>query len=156
MADNQLDEASETLDALAARKLHPAEGFEADYWRGELAQLRQKYPDAVKFYRTVTDDPKAFPDPLVAQAWFGLGNTYQKMGDHDKAMAAFEQAFTLGAGEQLRLASFRLYLRAPGPAATPRSASAAPRFREERPLPRHRLRRPFRNRLQSSREQCGR
>lgn len=113
IADNQLDGpggASATLEALLARKVHPAALFEANYWRGEIAQLRGQYADAVTDYRIVTDDPKAFPGPLVAEAWFGLGSAYQKLNQHDKAMQALEQAFTLGSAEQMRLASFRLYL----------------------------------------------
>ena len=115
IADSQLDEAVKTLDALGQRKVRPAAAFEAAYWRGEIAQLRKDWPTAIKYYRVVTDDPKAFPGPLVAQAWFGLGSVYGKDGnpaDGAQAMQALEQAFTLGTSEQVRLASFRLYLQA--------------------------------------------
>lgn len=115
IADSQLDDAVKTLDALAQRKVRPAAAFEAAYWRGEIAQLRKDWPTAIRYYRVVTDDPKAFPGPLVAQAWFGLGSAYAKTGapgDSARALQALEQAFTLGTSEQIKLASFRLYLQA--------------------------------------------
>ncbi len=112
IADNQPDEAAKTLDALAQRKVRPAAAFESAYWRGEIAQLRKDWPAAIQYYRVITDDSKAFPGALVAQAWFGLGSAYQKTGDNAHAMQALEQAFTLGASEQIKLASFRRYLEA--------------------------------------------
>ena len=111
IADDRLDDASATLDGLLARKVRPGTAFEANYWRGEIAQLRQKYAEAAKDYQVVTGNPKAFPRDLVAKAWFGLGSAEQKLNHHEEALAAFEQAFTIGRDDELRLTSFRLYLR---------------------------------------------
>lgn len=80
IADNHLDAAVATLDALAARKVKPASAtaFEADYWRGELALLQGKSAEAIGFFRRVVDSPKAFPQPLVAGSWFDLGSAYRR------------------------------------------------------------------------------
>ncbi|MDE1170282.1 MAG: tetratricopeptide repeat protein [Verrucomicrobium sp.] len=110
LARGEPDAAAKTLDGLVQRKVTPGVAFEAAYWRGEIAQQQDRPADAIAAYRKVTDDAKAFPGPLVAKAWFGLGSAYLKTNDGEKAMQALEQAYTRSASEQMKLASFRLYL----------------------------------------------
>jgi TolA-binding protein len=106
----QNKEAVAQLKKLLALNPKPKVLFEASYLLGELSLQDNHASEAVENYQRITGNPKAFPKSLIAQAWFGIGTAYRSLNQNDKAMAAFEQAYTFGDWEQLKMAAFRNYL----------------------------------------------
>lgn len=110
LAKNKVDDAASQLETLIAHKPKPEIFFEACTWLGDIRYQQNKANDAVTQYRKVTDNDRAFPKNILAQAWFGLGRAYQALSQQDNAMLALEKAFTLSDAEQLKLSAFKLYL----------------------------------------------
>ena len=110
LAKRQLKEAIAGLTALLAAQPDPGLNFETQYWLGEAYAADSQYDLAVTAYRKVTDDPKAFPKPLVAQAWLGLGRAEHALQQDDQAVLAYEQTYKLTENEGTRLDAFQAYL----------------------------------------------
>jgi len=110
LAKNQLKEASTGLEMLLAAKPEAGVAFETDYWLGEAYAALGQADQAVAAYKRVTDDPKAFPKPLVARAWLGLGRAEHSLHQDDQAMLAYEQTYKLTENETMRQDAFRAYL----------------------------------------------
>lgn len=110
ISKKQFKEAGDELNKLVAQLPKPKIFFEASFLLGELAYANNRAGDAIEPYLKVTGNPKAFPKALVAQSWFGLGRSYNAINQPEKAMAAFEQAYTLGDAEQLKMSAFKHYL----------------------------------------------
>jgi TolA-binding protein len=110
IAQQQLKEAQTGLETLLAKNPRPAVLFEGSYWLAEIYSLQKQPEQAAGMYQKITENPKAFPKEIVVKAWFGLGGAYQALQQHEKALHAFEQAFTLADAEQLKLAAFNKYL----------------------------------------------
>lgn len=110
IAKKQNKEAADMLDKLIAQQPKPKVFFEASYLVGELYLADNHGPEAATAYQKVTGNSKSFPKSLVAQSWFGLGRANELLNLPDKAMLAFEQAYTLGEQEQLKMAAFKHYL----------------------------------------------
>ena len=70
-----------------AAKTGPAEVQDA-LRRAETAQIEKRYPEALRLFEEFL---KTNPDsPLADQAWFGLGEIHQRLGQPGRAMEAFE------------------------------------------------------------------
>lgn len=110
ISKKQYKEATEQLEKLIAQLPKPKIFFEASYLLGEMDYLDNRANESLEHYQKITSNPKAFPKPLVAQAWFGQGRAYSALNQPEKAMAAFEQAYSLGDQEQLKMAAFKNYL----------------------------------------------
>jgi TolA-binding protein len=96
IAANKMEEASRVLKQVAEAKPKPPLNFEAAYWQGQLA-LAQKNPDAaLAALETITGNSRAHPREWVAKAWFATGLAWQEKKDWNKAIAAYETAFTVG------------------------------------------------------------
>ena len=110
LSKSQLKEAIASFNALLATNPEPTLAFQANYWLGE-AYAANNQPDlAAAAYHKITDDPKAFPRHLVADAWLGLGRAERGLHQEDQAMLAFEQTYHLTENEPNRLEAFRSYL----------------------------------------------
>jgi tetratricopeptide (TPR) repeat protein len=109
LTKNQASEAINRLQALLKQNPASALMFEAHYWLAEALYQEHKAKEALEHYQKITGNPRASPKSLVAEAWFGSGRAYQP-GQPDKAMGAFEKAYTLGEAEALKLSAFKLYL----------------------------------------------
>jgi len=103
-------EAKDRLELITSQKPTPEVLYEASYLLGEINSLDSKYAAAVAAYTKVTEAEKPFPKPLVAQTYFGLGRAYHGLNQQENALEALEKAWRLSDEEQLKLASFRLYL----------------------------------------------
>jgi len=110
LAKNQLPEAIAGLQALLAAQPETELAYETDYWLGEAYAANNQTDKAIAAYQTVTTDPKAFPKPLVALAWLGLGRAEHALHQNDQAMLAYEQTYKLTENETTRLDAFRAYL----------------------------------------------
>lgn len=110
LAKKQFKEAIAGLEALLAAKPPADIAFKANYWLGEAYAANGQPEQAATAYTRVTSDPKAFPKPLVAQAWLGLGRAEQALYQDDQAMPAYEQTYRLTENEATRLDAFRAYL----------------------------------------------
>ncbi len=110
LAKSQFKEAIAGLQALLAAEPEKGVALETDYWLGE-AYVANGQPDkAVGAYQSITNDPQAFPRPLVAQAWLGLGRAQHALQQNDQAMLAYEQTYHLTEDEKTRLDAFQSYL----------------------------------------------
>jgi TolA-binding protein len=103
-------EARDQLEVIVSRKPVPAIYYEASYLLGEINSLDNKFAEAIIAYAHVTESEKAFPKSLVGQVYFGLGRAYHRLNQQENALEALEKAWRLNDEEQLKLASFRLYL----------------------------------------------
>jgi len=106
----QFKEAIAGLQALLAAQPEKAIALESNYWLGETYAANGQLDEAVTAYQRVTGDPQAFPKPLVAKAWLGLGNAQHSLLHHDLSMLAYEQTYQLTENETTRLTAFRSYL----------------------------------------------
>jgi tetratricopeptide (TPR) repeat protein len=106
----QFKEAIDSLEALLATNPEKAVAFEADYWLGETYAANGQPDKAAIAYQRVTGDPQAFPKPLVARAWLGLGIAQQALHQNDQAVLAYEQTYKLTGNETTQLDAFRAYL----------------------------------------------
>ena len=110
LAKSQFKEAIAGLAALLAAKPEKGLGFETDYWLGETYAANNQPDLAVTAYQGVTGDPQAFPKPLVARAWLGLGRAQHALHQYDQAMLAYEQTYQLTENETTQQDAFRAYL----------------------------------------------
>lgn len=116
LAKKQTKEAIAGLEALLALKPEPRVAFEADYWLGEAYAANGQPDKAVAAYEWITGDlqaakrPAAFPKPLVAKAYLGLGRALHAQNQSDLAALAYERAYTLTEDEVTRLDAFNAYL----------------------------------------------
>jgi len=110
LAKNQVKEAIASLEALLAAKPEAGLAFETDYWLGEAYVANGQPDNGVTAYTRITGDPHAFPKPLVAQAFLGLGRAQHALHEDDQAMLAYEQTYKLTQNENVRLDAFRAYL----------------------------------------------
>jgi tetratricopeptide (TPR) repeat protein len=110
LAKKQFKEAIAGLEALLAAQPEKGVAFEADYWLGETYAANGQPDKAVTAYQSVTGDPQAFPKPLVARAWLGLGRAQHALQQNDQAMLAYEQTYQLTENEPTRLDAFQSYL----------------------------------------------
>ena len=110
LAKKQFKEASAGLEALLAAQPEKGIAFETDYWLGETYAANGQPDQAATAYQKVTGDPQAFPKPLVARAWLGLGRAQHALQQNDQAMLAYEQTYKLTENETTRLDAFRAYL----------------------------------------------
>jgi TolA-binding protein len=110
LAKNQLKEAIAALEALLAAKPPPDLAFETDYWLGEAYVANGQPDNGVTAYTRITGDAHAFPKPLVAEAFLGLGRAQHALQEDDQAMLAYEQTYKLTENENVRLDAFRAYL----------------------------------------------
>jgi tetratricopeptide (TPR) repeat protein len=110
LAQKQLKEAIAAFAALLATQPDKGVAFEADYWLGETYAANGQPDKAVTAYESITNDPQAFPKPLVARAWLGLGRAQTALQQNDQAMLAYEQTYHLTENETTRLDAFQSYL----------------------------------------------
>ncbi len=110
LAKKQFQEAIAELEALLATQPEKGIAFETDYWLGETYAANGQPDKAVMAYQSITNDPQAFPRPLVARAWLGLGRAQHALQQNDQAMLAYEQTYKLTEDESTRLDAFRAYL----------------------------------------------
>ncbi len=110
LTKKQFKEAIASLEALLATNPEKAVAFEADYWLGETYAANGQPDKAAMAYERVTGDPQAFPKPLVARAWLGLGIAQQALHQNDQAVLAYEQTYKLTENETTQLDAFRAYL----------------------------------------------
>jgi tetratricopeptide (TPR) repeat protein len=110
LAQKQFKEAITGLEALLAAQPEKGIGFETDYWLGETYAANGQPDQAATAYQRITGDPQAFPKPLVARAWLGLGRAQHALQQNDQAMLAYEQTYHLTENETTRLDAFRAYL----------------------------------------------
>src|ERR1700683_4413182 len=83
LAQKQFKEAIAGLEALQAAQPEKGVAFETDYWLGEAYAANGQPDKAVTAYQTLTNDPQAFPKPLVARAWLGLGQAQHALQQND-------------------------------------------------------------------------
>ena len=110
LVKKQFKEAIAGLEALLAAQPEKGVAFEADYWLGETYAANGQPDQAVTAYQRITGDPQAFPKPLVARAWLGLGRAQHALGQNDQAMPAYEQTYKLTENEGTRMDAFQSYL----------------------------------------------
>jgi TolA-binding protein len=110
LAKGQFKDAIVGLQALLAAQPGKALVFETNYWLGETYTANNQPDLAVTAYQRITGDPQAFPKPLVARAWLGLGRAQNALHQNDQAMLAYEQTYRLTENEDTRLDAFRSYL----------------------------------------------
>jgi TolA-binding protein len=110
LAEKQFKEAIAGLEALLAAQPEKGVAFETDYWLGETYVANGQPDQAATAYQRITGDPQAFPKPLVARAWLGLGRAQHALGQNDQAMLAYEQTYKLTENESTQLDAFRAYL----------------------------------------------
>jgi tetratricopeptide (TPR) repeat protein len=110
LTKKRFKEAIADLEALLATDPERAVAFETDYWLGETYAANGQPDKAVTAYQRVTGDPEAFPKPLVARAWLGLGIAQHALQQNDQAMLAYEQTYHLTENEGTQLDAFRAYL----------------------------------------------
>jgi tetratricopeptide (TPR) repeat protein len=110
LAGKQFQAALTELEALLAAKPGQGLAFETDYWLGETYAANGQPDQAADAYERITGNPQAFPKPLVAQAYLGLGSAQRALHQNDQAMLAYEQAYKLTENETTRMDAFRSYL----------------------------------------------
>ena len=110
LAKKQFKEAIADLEALLTTNPERAVAFETDYWLGETYAANGQPDKAVTAYQRITGDPQAFPKPLVARAWLGLGLAQHALHQNDQAMLAYEQTYRLTENGATQLDAFRAYL----------------------------------------------
>jgi len=110
LSKNQVKEAIAGLSTLLATKPETALAYETNYWLGEAYVANAQPTEAIAAYQAITNDPKAFPKRLVAEAWLGLGRAEHAVHQNDQAMLAYEQTYRLTENETTRLDAFRAYL----------------------------------------------
>jgi len=110
LAQKQFKDAITGLETLLAAQPEKGVAFETDYWLGETYAANGQPDKAVTAYESVTNDAKAFPKPLVVQAWLGLGRAQTALQQNDQAMLAYEQTYHLTENESTRLDAFQSYL----------------------------------------------
>ena len=99
-----------TFSGVLATQPEKGIAFETDYWLGETYAANGQADKAVTAYQSITGDPQAFPKPLVARAWLGLGRAQTALQQNDQAMLAYEQTYKLTENESTQLDAFRAYL----------------------------------------------
>lgn len=110
LAQKQFKDAIAAFETLLAAQPEKGVAFEADYWLGETYAANGQPDKAVTAYQSITGDPQAFPKPLVARAWLGLGRAQAALQQNDQAMLAYEQTYHLTENESTQLDAFRAYL----------------------------------------------
>jgi len=110
LAKKQFKEAIAGLETLLATSPEKGVAFETDYWLGETYAANGQPDKAATAYQNVTGDPQAFPKPLVARAWLGLGRAESALQQNDQAMLAYEQTYHLTENEATQLDAFHAYL----------------------------------------------
>jgi tetratricopeptide (TPR) repeat protein len=110
LAKNQFKEAIAGLEALLATSPEKDIAFETEYWLGETYAANGQPDKAAAAYQSITGDPQAFPKPLVARAWLGLGRAQHALQQNDQAMLAYEQTYQLTENEDTQLDAFHAYL----------------------------------------------
>jgi len=110
LAQQQFKDAIAGLTALLATQPEKGVAYEADFWLGETYSANRQADKAVTAYQSITSDPEAFPKPLVARAWLGLGRAESALQQNDQAMLAYEQTYHLTVNEGTQLEAFRAYL----------------------------------------------
>jgi tetratricopeptide (TPR) repeat protein len=110
LAKMQFKEAIAGLEALLATQPEKSVALETDYWLGETYAANGQPNQAAAVYQRITGDPAAFPKPLVARAWLGLGRAQHALQQNDQAMLAYEQTYHLTENEATRLDAFQSYL----------------------------------------------
>ncbi|HEX6835805.1 MAG TPA: tetratricopeptide repeat protein, partial [Polyangia bacterium] len=79
--------------ATAPAAVPPAIAAPTLYDQGKVALDQKHYSEAVDYFTRATT---AAADPeLRANAWLGLGAAYGELGDHARAIAAYEQVTVL-------------------------------------------------------------
>ena len=110
LAKKQFKDAIAGLEALLATQPEKGVAFETDYWLGETYAANGQPDKAAAAYQRITGDPQAFPRPVVARAWLGLGRAQQALAQNDLAMLAYEQTYHLTESPATQLDAFRAYL----------------------------------------------
>ena len=120
IAKGETKDAVTSLQALLGT--HPAPGltFQAQYWLSQAYAASGQHDLAAQSFQQVTgtitpDNPttadvSAFPKPLVAQAYLGLGRAEQQLHQDDVAMLAYGQAFQLTENANVQMDAFGSYL----------------------------------------------
>ena len=114
----QYKEAIAGLQSILANQPAPALSFQTSYLLGQAYDANGQPELAAKSYQQVTgviapDNPTAvdaFPKPLVAQAYLGLGKAEHELHQDDLAMLAYGQAFQLTENDAVQMAAFRAFL----------------------------------------------
>lgn len=110
LTKKQFKEAIAGLETLLASSPARDVAFEADYWLGETYAANNQPDKAVTAYQRVTGDPQAFPRPLLARAWLGLGRAQHTLQQNDQAMLAYEQTYRLTENPEAQIEAFQDYL----------------------------------------------
>jgi tetratricopeptide (TPR) repeat protein len=110
LAKKQFKEAIAALGALLATNPDKGVAFETEYWLGETYAANSQPDQAAQAYQKITGDPEAFPKPLVASAFLGLGQAQHALHQNDLAMLAYEQTYKLTENEGTQMDAFRAYL----------------------------------------------
>ncbi|MDR1191600.1 MAG: tetratricopeptide repeat protein [Verrucomicrobiales bacterium] len=112
ISGNKLDEATLIVDQMAREKLDRKAQYQLYYWTAELARLADQPAKAVEHYQKITGDPRAFPNALVARAWFGLGLIHKTQAKWSAAAEAFQQAYATASDPDVTQAAVLEYLNA--------------------------------------------
>ncbi len=110
LAKGQYKDAIAGFQALLSLQPEKGLAFETNYWLGETYAANSQPDLAVTAFENVTGDKEAFPKPLVAQAWLGLGRAEHALKQNDQAMLAYEKAYQLAENPDTQLEAFRSYL----------------------------------------------
>ncbi len=110
LAKKQFNDAITGLNTLLGASPEKGVAFEAEYWLGETCAANGQPAQAVAAYQKITSDPQAFPKPLVARAFLGLGRAQSALTQNDQAMLAYEQTYRLTENEATQLDAFNAYL----------------------------------------------
>jgi tetratricopeptide (TPR) repeat protein len=110
LAKKQFKDAITGLETLLAAPPEKGVAFETEYWLGETYAANGQPDLATAAYQKITGDPQAFPKPLVARAWLGLGRAQHALQQNDQAMLAYEQTYQLTEDAVKQLDAFHAYL----------------------------------------------
>jgi TolA-binding protein len=110
LAKKQFKDAIAGFEALLATQPEKSIALETNYWLAETYAADSQPDQAVIAFQRITNDSQAFPKPLVAQAWLGLGRAESALQQNDQAMLAYEQTYRLTENESVQLDAFRSYL----------------------------------------------
>lgn len=110
LSKKQFKDAIAGLEALLATNPDRGLAFETAYWLGETYSANDQPDQAATAYEKITNDPKAFPQPLVAKAYLGLGRARHALQQNDLAMLAYEKAYKLTTSDTAQLDAFLAYL----------------------------------------------
>ena len=91
-ADARVSEISIAFEQQCGRVTAPSAPADAAGWddRGNCCLFLRRYTDAIEAYRNAVQ-----LNPLSYQSWFGLGTAYDKLGNDQEAIGAYDKALAI-------------------------------------------------------------